>query len=125
MPSRSVVTQGLAKLFGSLSHPHRVRIIEELRGDEKNVKELEVMLGISHSRVSQHLAILRGHRIVTERREGRKVYYHLTNPDLANWILEGLDFIEEELDQDRRKVVRTAVRKVRNLWRAEDDSSGS
>jgi hypothetical protein len=53
---------------------------------------------------------------VTERREGRKVYYHLTNPALANWILQGLDFLEEELDQDRRKRVRSAVKQVRNLW---------
>lgn len=116
MPSRQVATQSLARLFNSLSHPHRVRIVEELRDQEKNVKELEELLGISHSRVSQHLSVLRAHSLVAERREGRRVYYHLTRPALAQWIVEGLDFVEGQLDMERGQAVRSAVQEVRHLW---------
>lgn len=120
MPSRVVVSERLGRLFSTLAHPHRIQIIEELRTREKNVKELEEILEISHSRVSQHLSVLRAQSIVEERREGRKVYYHLTDPALANWILGGVDFIEEELHEGQTRKVLTAVKRVRDLWGSDE-----
>lgn len=116
MPSRVVVSERLARLFSTLSHPHRIRIVEELGAGEKNVKELEEILEISHSRVSQHLSLLRSQSIVEERREGRRVYYHLTDPGLAPWILAGLDFIEEELHLGQARKVHSAIKQARDLW---------
>ena len=72
MPERTLVTKELAQLLGVLSHPHRIRIVEELRAGECDVKSLQELLGISHAGVSQHLALLRAHRLVEERREGRQ-----------------------------------------------------
>ena len=114
MPGRVTVSRELAALFGVLSNPHRVRLIEELREDEKDVNGLQTALGISHSGVSQHLALLRAHRLVTERREGRHVYYRLSQPKLAQWIVEGLDFIHGELMQE--EAIRAAVEQARVLW---------
>lgn len=118
MPSRDVVTGELAKLFGVLSHPHRIRIIEELRHTEMDVKALEQELGISHSRVSQQLGQLRNHDLVKSRRDGRHVYYSLVDPDLARWLLEGLEFIMVKLDKGR--ALRSAVEEVRDLWLDDD-----
>ena len=114
MPTRNLVTQELANLFRVFSHPHRIQIIEELRDGEHDVNELEEALQISHSRVSQQLATLRAHKLVKMRREGRHVFYSLSQPDLAKWILDGLDFIMQRLDQ--RNEIRAAVEEVRDLW---------
>lgn len=120
MPARHLVTKELSKLLGVLSHAHRIQIVEELRNEEKDVNSLEEILGISHARVSQHLALMRSHRLVVERREGRRVFYHLAQPELAVWLLDGLQFIEQDINtaQDIRK----AVKQVKNLW-SETDST--
>lgn len=114
MPVRTTVSKELAALFGVLGNPHRVRLVEELRDAEVDVNGLQRALGISHSSVSQHLAVLRAHRVVTERREGRHVYYRLTQTALADWVRTGLDFIERDLDQEHE--IRSAVEQVRVIW---------
>jgi DNA-binding transcriptional ArsR family regulator len=114
MPSRDVVTKELSKLFNVLSHPHRIQIVEELRKDELDVKALEEELGISHSRVSQHLSLLRNHDVVKSRREGRHVFYSLVDPELARWLLEGLEFVVGRLNKGRE--LRAAVEEVRHMW---------
>ncbi len=110
MPFRNTASKRLAELFGVLSNPNRVKLIEELstRG-ELDVSSLEAELGISHSAVSQHLSLLRAHRIVTERREGRHVFYTLTQRKMAAWILNGLDFLQRETGQED-------IEKARSLW---------
>ncbi|MBX9725171.1 MAG: ArsR family transcriptional regulator, partial [Candidatus Obscuribacterales bacterium] len=59
MPYRAVVSAELARLFGVLSHPIRIRIIEELKTQDLTVGSLKDILGITHSAVSQQLAVLR------------------------------------------------------------------
>ena len=83
MSHKTLVTKQLGDFLGVLSHPHRIRIIEELRDGEKDVNSLRVALGISHSGVSQHLMVRRTNRLVCERREGRHVFYHLRQRGLA------------------------------------------
>ena len=124
MPKKALVAKELAKLFGALSHPDRIRIIEELKHEEElDVQGLQEILSISHSRVSQHLGILRSHRLVSERREGRRHIYHLDSPGVASWILDGLQFIEAEL-LDPRELHR-AVEEARNYWGDQDDEDES
>lgn len=114
MPERILVTRELASLLGVLAHPHRIRIIEELREGEMDVNSLQAILGVSHSGVSQHLSLLRAHRIVTERREGRHVYYRLRQPELASWLTDALRFLEPDPDESTR--LRSAVERARMLW---------
>jgi DNA-binding transcriptional ArsR family regulator len=114
VPYRSVVSRELAELLGVLAHPHRLRMVEELRGGELDVGTLKHILEISHSGVSQHLALLRAHRIVGERREGRHVFYRLRNPELAAWLLEGLTFIESDAEASQQ--LRHDVRRARAEW---------
>ncbi|MBF2055196.1 MAG: helix-turn-helix transcriptional regulator [Candidatus Sericytochromatia bacterium] len=118
MPARLLVTKELSKLLGVLSHPHRIRIVEELRHEEHDVNFLESVLGISHARVSQHLALMRSHRLVTERRQGRRVFYRLSQPELAGWLIDGLKFIERDIaaSQDMRE----AVEHVKAMWSHEE-----
>ena len=112
MPSRQVVSKELAEIFKILAHPDRVRIIEELRIGEKDVNTLAEQLELPGARVSQHLGLMRAHRLVEERRDGRHHFYHLTQPDLASWIVEGLDFIEGRMTG----VSKSAINSARRLW---------
>jgi len=115
MPFRATASKRLAELFGLLSNPNRVRLVEELssRG-EMDVNSLEQELGISHSAVSQHLTLLRAHRIVTERREGRHVFYRLAKDGLAEWILHGLDFLQKEFEHSEPAL--DEIEKARSYW---------
>jgi DNA-binding transcriptional ArsR family regulator len=114
MPYRSVVSRELAELLGVLAHPHRLRIVEELRGRELDVGSLKGLLEVSHSGVSQHLALLRAHRLVAERREGRHVFYRLCQPELASWLLDGLTFLESDVASSQQ--LRRDVRRARADW---------
>ena len=114
MPYRSVVSRELAGLLGVLAHPHRLRIVEELRAGELDVGALKDLLGVSHSGVSQHLALLRAHRLVVERREGRHVFYRLRYPELAAWLVDGLTFIENDAEISQQ--LRRDVRRARAEW---------
>jgi ArsR family transcriptional regulator len=114
VPHRAKVSKELAELLGVLSHPHRIRIIEELRDGEHDVKWLQGTLGISHSGVSQHLMVLRANRLVSERREGRHVYYQLRQPEIASWLLDATRFLERGAVEGDE--LRKAINKARKEW---------
>lgn len=114
MPSRILVARELSEIFKLLAHPDRIRLVEELSAEECDVNTLHERLSLPAARVSQHLALLRAHRIVEERREGRHVYYRLTEPGFAQWIVDGLDFLERRHADDAK--ARKVVANVRKLW---------
>ncbi len=114
MPVRDIASRELAKLFAVFAHPDRVRIVEELGAGEKDVNTIQAVLGVSHSRTSQNLAILRANRVVVERREGRRVLYRLAQPELAKWALDGLRFIAGEAEASGVRM--TAIEEARQIW---------
>ena len=117
MPVRDIASKELAKLFAVFAHPDRVRILEELGGGEKDVNSIQAVLGVSHSRTSQNLAILRTNRVVIERRDGRRVFYRLAQPELAKWALDGLRFIVGEAEASGVRM--TAIEEARQIWEGE------
>jgi len=114
MPHRALVTKELAEFLGVLSHPHRIRILEELRDGEHDVNSLQNALAISHSGDSQHLMILRANRLVSERREGRHVFYQLRQPEIAKWLLDATEFLERGSTDATE--LRKAIGKARKEW---------
>lgn len=115
MPDRRVAAIELAEIFRITAHPDRIRLIEELRTEEKDVKTLSDQLELPGSRVSQHLGLMKAHRIVEERREGRHHYYRLFQPEIANWIIEGLLFVEGRMNG----ISKSAISSARELWSAD------
>ncbi len=112
MASRSVVAKELAELFKIISHPDRLRLVEELKSSGLDVNTLAESLNLPQARVSQHLSLMRAHRLVDESRDGRRHLYKLRQPEIADWIVEGLDFIVEPM----RGVTQSDIRKARKLW---------
>jgi ArsR family transcriptional regulator, lead/cadmium/zinc/bismuth-responsive transcriptional repressor len=70
----------LADVFSLLGDPGRLRLLFALRAGEVSVGELSALTGQSDSAVSHALQLLRAHRIVRARREGRRAYYRLDDP---------------------------------------------
>jgi DNA-binding transcriptional ArsR family regulator len=89
-------------VFRALADPSRRAIFESLTRGESAVKDLTARFEISQPAVSQHLAALRGAGLVSERREGRLVYYRI-EPEglrpLIDWIAHYQGFWLERLDR--------------------------
>jgi len=79
-----------ARAFHALSDPTRLAILERLRGGERCVCELTDALEAAQSRLSFHLRTLRDAGLVTDRREGRWVYYALV-PEAVERLRTALD----------------------------------
>ena len=114
MPYRLLAATELAEFLRALAHPRRIQILEELRSGERDVASLAKATGLAHSSVSQHLMVLRAHRVVAERREGRRVFYRLRSVELADWLVQGMDFLAP-MDQQNDEV-RKAIKKAKSKW---------
>lgn len=114
MPYRIVVSNKLAQLLNVLSHPVRIRIVEELKDKELTVSALKDTLELPAAATSQQLSLLRAHGIVAENRQGRNVYYHLCKPSLADWLMDGLKFIDP--DPGEVQTIATAIENARSAW---------
>jgi len=69
----------VTRFFQVLADPTRLRIVELLLERETNVSELVQHLGVPQARVSSHLACLRWCGYIGTRREGRFIYYRITD----------------------------------------------
>lgn len=63
----------------AISHEGRLMILCHLATGEKSVTELEELLSARQAAVSQQLSRLRIEGLVTPRREGKAIYYSLTD----------------------------------------------
>jgi len=66
-----------ADLLKALAHPARLLVLCRLVDGETSVGELQPLVGLSMSALSQHLATLREMELVTTRRESQAIYYSL------------------------------------------------
>lgn len=86
----------VAELFRAFSDTSRVRIMSALLDGEKNVSALARLVGITESAVSHHLRGLRQMHIVTARRDGKEVYYSITDPHIIALFQQGVEHILNE-----------------------------
>lgn len=114
MPHRVLVAKQLSELFSVLAHPVRLQIVVELRNGELCVNSLQDILGVRQSAVSQHLALLKAHHLIKERRVGRQVLYRLTSPEIAPWIVQGIPLIVPDATDSR--MLKSAAQRVVDLW---------
>ena len=91
-----------AEIFRALADPTRRAVYERLAAGEMTVSELRTGMAVSQPAVSQHLAVLRGAGLVTERRTGRNAYYR-ADPQgldpLLGWIERYRAFWPERIEK--------------------------
>jgi DNA-binding transcriptional ArsR family regulator len=90
-----------ASVFQALAHPTRIAIVEALRDRELSAGAIHELLGIEQANLSQHLAVLRGRRIVVNRKDGNQVFYSLGNPVL----IEVLDIMRRYFQSNLAEAV--------------------
>ncbi len=71
-----------AQLLKALAHPKRLEIIHLIRAQELPVNDIHTMLDLPQANISQHLMVLRDAGVVNSRREGKQIYYSLSNKDI-------------------------------------------
>ncbi len=82
-------------LLKVVADPTRFRILSALNTEELCVCDLAAVVGISESAVSHQLRLLRAHRLVTFRKEGRIVYYRLLDQHINSLIGGAVDHVRE------------------------------
>ena len=87
--------QDLAATFKILGDPTRARIVMALAHAELCVCDLSSLLAVTPSAVSHQLRLLRQHRLVKYRREGKMAYYSLDDDHIVRLLAEGLRHVQE------------------------------
>src|SRR6516165_9600973 len=69
-----------AKLLKALSNERRLMILCQLGDRELAVGQIQPLVGLSQSALSQHLAVLREQGVVATRREAQTIFYRIADP---------------------------------------------
>ena len=80
------VSEVKAELFKALAHPARIRALELLVDGERSVGEMQPLVGIEPSHLSQQLGVLRRAGLVTTRRTGTTIVYAISNPEIVELL---------------------------------------
>ncbi|MFC3750110.1 MULTISPECIES: metalloregulator ArsR/SmtB family transcription factor [Paenibacillus] len=91
------IQQFKTEFFKALAHPMRIRILELLSEGEKNVNELQAILGSEGSAVSQQLAVLRAKNVVVSVKEGTSVIYSLRDPLIKDLLAVARQIFDNHL----------------------------
>ncbi len=75
-----------SSILKAMSNHHRLLVLCQLAGGEKSVSELEKIIGLSQSALSQHLARLRRQNLVKTRRQAQTIFYSLDGDEAARII---------------------------------------
>jgi ArsR family transcriptional regulator, zinc-responsive transcriptional repressor len=73
-----------AECLKTLAHPHRLRMVQILLRGRYVVGELAVACGIPSHMASEHLRLMQRRGLLKCEKDGRKVYYQVAEPHLAN-----------------------------------------
>lgn len=69
-----------AEVLKALAHPIRILLVEALKGGDKCVNDLCCLAPVDQSNISRHLTRLKAAGILSDRRAGTRVLYHLETP---------------------------------------------
>lgn len=73
-----------AECLKTLAHPHRLRMIQMLLRGQYTVGELAEACSIPSHMASEHLRLMQRCGLLRPRKDGRKAYYQIAEPQLAN-----------------------------------------
>ncbi len=86
----------LADLFKIFGDSTRVKLLYALFKAEMCVCDIAVLLGMTKSSISHHLRVLKQTKLVKYRRDGKIVYYSLSDEHVKNIFAQGLLHISEK-----------------------------
>ena len=86
-----------ARIAKSLANGYRLELLEFLAQGERTVDALAKVSGLSVANTSQHLQQLKQSGLVSNRKEGHKVYYRLSGDDVITLVNTLRDVAEKRL----------------------------
>ena len=95
MTTTTPSTSAMLTRFQAIAEETRLEIVQLLSGGERCVCELQAELDAAQSRLSFHLKKLKDAGVITDRRDGRWVYYSLV-PDALEEMRAFLGDVREE-----------------------------
>ena len=78
----------ISRIFRAISTPARFRILTAIGKGEACVCHLEALLGLRQAYISQQLMEMRDAGLLVTRREGRYIFYRLTEPQLLDILID-------------------------------------
>lgn len=119
-PGRGDAADGLdpvlavvARYFGVLAEPTRLKILHAICEDERSVSAIVLAIGATQTNVSRHLSLMFNAGIVERRREGHAVYYRMADPEFVEICRRMCERIASRLDTQaplRRDLLEFAAR---------------
>lgn len=82
----------LSRLFSIIGQPVRIQILAIIQQEPACVCHFEAVLGMRQASISQHLMLLRKAGLVATQREGRNIFYRLTQPTILDVIGQAAGF---------------------------------
>lgn len=104
-PKRLLFRQ-FAAVAKAVAHEHRLELLEALAQGERSVEALANCAGVSIANASQHLQRMRRAGLVETRREGKFIYYRLSDNAVLD-LISALARIGERHVAEVDKIVRT------------------
>jgi len=78
----------ISRIFRAISTPARFRILTAIGNGEACVCHLEALLDLRQAYISQQLMEMRDADLVDTRRDGRYIFYRLTEPQLLDLLID-------------------------------------
>jgi len=100
-----------AEMCKVFSNSTRLEILNLLRNKELSVTELIKKTKLSQANISQHLSIMKSKGIVVSNRNGKNIYYKLTNPKIIKAFDIIRDILAEKLKKNGKMVKSYEVKK--------------
>jgi ArsR family transcriptional regulator len=102
-PKRALFAQ-FALVAKAVAHPHRLELLEQLAQGERNVETLAARVGLSIANASQHLQQMRRAGLLTGRREGKYIFYALSDAAALDLLAALRGIAERNLAEVERVV---------------------
>ncbi|MDO8460505.1 MAG: metalloregulator ArsR/SmtB family transcription factor [Nanoarchaeota archaeon] len=93
-----------AEMCKVFSNPIRLEILNLLRDKEMSVTEIIEKTKLTQANISQHLSIMKSKGIVLSNRNGKNIYYKLSNTKIIKAFDIIRDVLSERLETDRKSL---------------------
>ncbi|EOS53385.1 MULTISPECIES: ArsR/SmtB family transcription factor [Paenibacillus] len=90
---------GMVQIFKALSDPNRVKIAYYLQHQELCVCDIADLLDVSVATASHHLRQLKALHIAKSRKEGKNVYYALSDHHIQTLVAMTLEHQKEQMNE--------------------------
>lgn len=105
-PKRALF-RAVSTLAQACAHEHRLELLDHLAQGEQSVEALAQRTGLSVANTSQHLQLLRRAGLADTRREGRHVFYRLSDEAGVVRMVESLRTLAERQLADVQRLLAT------------------